>query len=92
MNTSGDVPPPSDSSIFPDEEGTERCSPARLGTPIQQDSSIFPDEEGTERRSARGGSSPSDLTAASSPMRRGLKGYEHERRRAAAQRQQHLPR
>ncbi len=64
---------PENSSIFPDEEGTEsKEAPWEVGQEYYY-SSIFPDEEGTERS----GSSPSrswrSRTAASSPMRRGLK-------------------
>ncbi len=62
-----------DSSIFPDEEGTERLFLARADV-SPHDSSIFPDEEGTERPQSRRMRLRVSRTAASSPMRRGLKG------------------
>ncbi len=43
-----------DSSIFPDEEGTESACHATL-RPVCRDSSIFPDEEGTESCGLAGG-------------------------------------
>ncbi len=80
-----------DSSIFPDEEGTESERDGRRGGAMT-DSSIFPDEEGTESNALPNAAA---RTAAYSSIFPDEEGTESQRPPPAACRrpeQQHLPR
>ncbi len=82
----------SDSSIFPDEEGTESGhDPAGRAGPIR-DSSIFPDEEGTESQREHDGAEELGLDSSIFPDEEGTESGVTYEDLTTDYRQQHLPR